>query len=363
MGSAALFNLAQRGLRVIGFEQFEPGHKKGSSHGESRIIRKAYFEDPSYVPLLIRAYNKWRDLESISGKKILNITGILEAGYSNSKVVRDSINSAYLLGIKNQILSAAEINNIFPGFSLPLDWNGVFQPDGGFIIPEVAIGIFLEMASLFDAHMEINTNVKSFSKEVDCINIFTNKNDKIKVRNVIITTGAWISQMVPGIQFCTNITRQPACWFSPLNRYSYNPDVFPVFILDSTHGIFHGLPSVDNSGLKVACHNLDDVLAKASDLIQDFNYEDEKYIRRIITECIPRAQGKVQKAEICMYTNTPDGNFIIDRSPDDRRIIFASPCSGHGFKFASVIGEILADMAQGVENHEDLQPFRLSRLM
>ncbi|WP_114945069.1 N-methyl-L-tryptophan oxidase [Microvirga calopogonii] len=360
MGSAALFELARRGRRAIGIEQFEPGHDKGSSHGESRIIRLSYFEHPSYVPLARRALEKWRELEKLSGETVLTVTGVLEAGFPGCQVVEGSLEASRLHGLEHEVLSADEINRRFPAFKVPSHWTGLYQPDGGFLRPELAIRQFVGLAQRHGAEVRTGTRVLAIEPVGSGVRVTTDAGE-IEAGSVIIAAGAWIGDFAPELRPHLKLTRQVLGWFEPLRPASYTPDRCPVFIFESEDDACYGFPDLAGTGVKTASHRKGADLPSANDLAQDGGAEDEAHIRQMLALAMPDANGPLKAMRTCIYTRTPDEDFVIDRSSADPRIVLASPCSGHGFKFASVIGEVLADLALGNESANDISRFRLDR--
>jgi sarcosine oxidase len=360
MGSAALFNLARQGRRVVGIEQFEPGHDKGSSHGESRIIRLSYFEHPSYVPLARRAMEKWRELEQLCGHNILTVTGILEAGYPGCPIVEGSLEASRLHGLDHEVLDAAEINRRFPAFKVPPHWTGLYQPEGGFLRPELAIQQFVGLAERHGAEVRTGTRVLAIEPLGSGVRVRT-ETGEIEAGSVIVAAGAWIGDFAPELKPHLKLTRQVLGWFEPLQPAYYSPDRCPVFILESEDDACYGFPDFAGTGVKTASHRKGAYLPSADDLSQDGGAADEAQIRRMLALAMPEANGPLRAMRTCMYTRTPDEDFVIDRSSADPRIILASPCSGHGFKFASVIGEVLADLALGKTPANDISRFKLER--
>ena len=360
MGSAALFNLARQGQRVIGIEQFEPGHDKGSSHGESRIIRLSYFEHPSYVPLARRAMEKWRELEQLCRHNILTVTGVLEAGYPGCPIVEGSLEASRLHDLDHEVLSAAEINRRFPAFKVPPHWTGLYQPEGGFLRPELAIQQFVGLAERHGAEVRTGTRVLAIEPLGSGVRVRT-ETGEIEAGSVIVATGAWIGDFAPELKPHLKLTRQVLGWFEPLQPAYYSPDRCPVFILESEDDACYGFPDFAGTGVKTASHRKGADLPSADDLSQDGGAADEAQIRRMLALAMPEANGPLQAMRTCMYTRTPDEDFVIDRSSADPRIILASPCSGHGFKFASVIGKVLADLALGKTPANDISRFKLER--
>jgi sarcosine oxidase len=360
MGSAALFNLARQGRRVIGIEQFELGHDKGSSHGESRIIRLSYFEHPSYVPLARRAMEKWRELEQLCRHNILTVTGVLEAGYPGCPIVEGSLEASRLHGLDHEVLDAAEINRRFPAFKVPPHWTGLYQPEGGFLRPELAIQQFVGLAERHGAEVRTGTRVLAIEPLGSGVRVRTEAGE-IEAGSVIVAAGAWIGDFAPELKPHLKLTRQVLGWFEPLQPAYYSPDRCPVFILESEDDACYGFPDFAGTGVKTASHRKGAYLPSADDLSQDGGAADEAQIRRMLALAMPEANGPLRAMRTCMYTRTPDEDFVIDRSSADPRIILASPCSGHGFKFASVIGEVLADLALGKTPANDISRFKLER--
>ncbi len=365
MGSAALFNLAARGLDVVGFEQFEPGHDRGSSHGESRIIRLSYHEDPSYVPLLRRAYAAWRDFETLDGGEpgsLLTITGILEAGHPGSISVANSRRAAHLHDIPVEEMDGREIGRRFPAFDLPSAWQGMFQPDGGFLRPERAVRRFVDAAARRGADVRANTTIRAIEPKARAIVVHTDEG-AIEAASVIVAAGAWIGDFAPELKRHLTVTRQVLGWFTPHEPALVEVGRCPVFILDAEEDHCYGFPNLAGTGVKAASHVRGATLEHPRDLDPQLVQADEDRILRTIGRYMPTVGGPATKMMTCMYTRTADGHFLIDRSREDPRIILASPCSGHGFKFASLFGKILADLAENKEPEENIDLFRYNERM
>ena len=364
VGSATLYNLAKRGSRVIGFEQFEPGHDRGSSHGESRIIRLSYYEDLSYVPLLRRAYEEWRAFEVTDGGEpgsLMTITGILEAGHPGSSAVANSLKAARHHGLPHEELDAAEIGRRFPAFRLPADWRGQFQRDGGFLRPEQAITRFVAAAQRRYATVRTSTRVRKIVSTPGAIRVHTD-DEIIEAGSLVVAAGAWIGDFAPFLNPNLAITRQVVGWFPPRMPAYFTPERCPVFILEAEEDHCYGFPDFTGTGVKAASHWRGATLRHVDEHDGNVEAEDEERIARMFRRLMPDVGGPATRLMTCIYTRTPDGHFLIDRSPEDARIVLASPCSGHGFKFASLFGKVLADMAQGHALPQDMALFRLARL-
>lgn len=359
MGAAALHELAGRGARVLGIERFEPGHDRGSSHGESRAIRLSYFEHPSYVPLLRRAYAKWRALEAESGEVLLTTTGILEAGRPGSPIVQGSALASLEHAIPHEMLDAAEVALRFPALRLPEDWTALYQPDGGFIRPERAVRAFAAGARTRGATVWTGTRVAAIRPGPAAVTVETDRG-QVEAARVVVATGPWIGEFAPELAPHLLLTRQVLGWFTPREPALVRPERFPVFVLDGAEDTWYGFPDFAGTGVKAASHRKGRVLAGADDLRQDGDGDDAARIRAGL-RFVPAADGPLARLQTCIYTRAPDDFFVLDRSAADPRIVLASPCSGHGFKFASVIGEILADLAIEGRTAHDIGRFGLDR--
>jgi sarcosine oxidase len=359
MGSATLYELARRGKRVLGLERFAPGHDRGSSHGATRIIRLAYFEHPSYVPLLRRAYASWRELEQASGRKLLHITGILEIGSPQSVLVRGTLASARLHGLRHDVLAAAELMRRFPVFKVSADYVGVLQEDGGWIAIESAFAAWTALARDRGAQIRTGERVRAIEQRAGSVRIASDAGI-IETPVVVLTAGAWTNQLVGGLPL--RAIRQVMAWFEA--PPTCTDDRLPVFMLESRHGTHYGIPperANASAGIKIARHHHLDETVDPDSCERTVSPADENVIRAALADHLPAANGRLIDAKTCLYTMTPDGDFLIDRVHGAERIIVASPCSGHGFKFAPVIGEILADLAGEGETRHDIRRFRLSR--
>jgi sarcosine oxidase len=329
---------------VIGFDRFSPPHDKGSSHGQSRIIRMAYFEDPAYVPLLRLAFDAWRDLETRAGVEILRQTGIMEAGFPGSPIIESVVRSAVLHDLPFEQLSADALNARFPAFSLPSNWDCVFEPNAGFLRPERIIELQLRMALEMGAFVRTNTIVQAVNPIADHVEIRLVNGERIEAGAAIVATGPWIADLVPTLSSSLRLTRQDLVWFEPQQRALVQPDRMPVFFLEAPEDELYGFPDVDGWGVKIASHKAGPGVANADD-VRLADTEEPLRLALLLKKYVPAAHGPAMRSQSCLYTRTPDENFIVGLHPSHHQIVIASPCSGHGFKFASVIGEILADLA------------------
>jgi sarcosine oxidase len=360
MGSAALYHLARRGLRAIGIERATPGHDGGSSHGATRIIRLSYFEHPSYVPLLRHAYAQWRDLEQAAGRALLHRTGILEIGSRDGSLAPSTLEATRLHDLPHEVLDAAELMARYPVFRVPDDFIAVLQPDGGFLEAAAAIQAHVALAKAHGATLHTGESVQAIEPRGDGVQIVTDRR-RIVANTAIVAVGPWLSKLLPGASLPLRVTRQAFGYFVPLDAKPFAAGRCPVFLLESRHGIHYGIPFDSEPGLKVAKHHHADETVDPDAHDRAVTAEDEALMRAAIAEHVPAANGPIVGAKTCRYTMTPDGDFILGRLPACPQIVVASPCSGHGFKFAGVIGEILADLAATGTTAHDISRFRLDR--
>jgi sarcosine oxidase len=358
MGSAALYHLARRGRRVLGLDRFTAGHDRGSSHGETRIIRLAYFEHPSYVPLLRRAYDLWRELEIEAARPLLHVTGIAEIGPPDGTLVTGTLDAARLHDIPHELIAAPELMRRYPGFHLPPHYVGVVQADGGFLAAEASVQAMLALAQKHGAEIRFGEPVRAIEPANDTARVIT-ANGSIEAGTAIVAAGPWTSSLLPAT-LPLRVTRQVMAWFAPKMPGDFSPERFPVFLIESAHGIHYGFPSF-GTGFKVAKHHHRDETVDPETYDRHVSAEDEALIRAAVADHLPEANGPLVDARTCLYTVTPDGDFVVDRLPGAASIVVASPCSGHGFKFAPVIGEILADLATGRSTRHDISRFRIGR--
>jgi sarcosine oxidase len=346
MGSSALYSLARRGADVLGFDPLLVGEARGSSHGSCRVYRRFNFESDAYTELSDQAFKGWLALESCSGRTILKPSAVLEAGPPGSKFVAASRAAAARKGAVTGPATGAEANAAFPAFNLPEDWDVVVQQSGGILMAEAAIRAFRE-----GVEGRIVRAAARMQPMPGGIRI-TTPDEEVMAEQVIVAAGPWIAGLIPGLGGYLTVTRQTVGWFMPAKPETVRYGEFPVFIIEGERGMVYGFPDFEGRGVKAAQHDHGPIVGPdqwtppASD-------DELETVRATLAEWVPGAAGPIADRDICLYTNTrkadlrtDDGDeFIIDRLPQDRRIIVASPCSGHGAKFASAIGAMLADMA------------------
>lgn len=360
MGSAALWQLARRGQRALGIERFDLGHTMGSSHGFNRIIRLSYFEHPDYVPLLRRAYQLWRDAEHQAGEQLLYITGSLDAGQEDSRIVKGSLAACEAHELPHEYLDAVQIALCFPGYRLPADYAAVWQPDGGFVASERAILAHAALAIHAGAEIHARETVLGIEPMGGRVGVVTDRG-RYEAGRVVVSAGAWIADLIPGLKGKAVAERQVLGWFQPRRPELFLPNVFPVSNLLTELGHLYLFPSWAVPGVKIGLYHHLREHGHADTLSREPTAADETVLREAIRTYFPEADGPTLHLATCMFTNTPDEHFVIDALPEHPEVIVASPCSGHGFKFASVIGEILADLAIGCASAHDLSLFRYTR--
>jgi sarcosine oxidase len=361
MGSAAAWQLARRGRRVLGFDRFSPPHTLGSSHGRSRIIREAYFEHPGYVPLLRRAYECWAQLEQESGRGLLRRTGGLMAGPEDGVLFAGARRSAVEHGVPHEVLTADQIRRRFPGFAPPEDTLGLLEARAGMLWPEGCIEAALALARRHGAELRADEPVTSWQADGGGVAV-TSAGGTHRAARLILSAGPWMPSLLGARGRALQVERQLFHWFEPArNPELFGPERCPVAVWEyAPDRIFATQPDVGD-GMKAGIHH-EGEMTDPDRVRREPTAEDEAAMRRLVERYLPDAAGRVREARVCLYTNTPDHHFLIDVHPDHPQVIVASPCSGHGFKFASVIGEILADLATEGRSRFDLSPFALSRM-
>ena len=363
MGSAAAETLARQGLDVLGIDRFGPGHKHGSSHGRSRAIRLAAHEDPLYVPLLRRAYHLWRDLERRAREPLMTITGALDLGRNTgSDLIDGTLRAAREHGLMHEVLERDELQRRFPIFDVPNSYVGVWQPDGGFLRPEAILSAYHRLAGEAGARLHFGERVIAIEPQADRVEVITDEG-RYECGQVVVAAGAWVAKLVPDLLGVARTTRQVSGWFWPRDAQAFALGHLPVFAVDDgVMGAFYGVPAFETGGVKIARHGHLNEIVDADGLRLPVNDRDVVILRSFLARRVPQLDGEPLRTEGCIYTNLPDNHFLIDWLPNDSRILVASVCSGHGFKFASVIGEIIGEMMVSGQTQQNVSRFGFSRL-
>ncbi|MGU3433438.1 N-methyl-L-tryptophan oxidase [Actinomycetes bacterium M1A6_2h] len=345
MGSAAAFHLADRGQKVLGLEKFTPAHDKGSSHGGSRIIRQSYFEDPAYVPLLLRAYELWAELAQESGEEVYRITGGLFIGRKDSTTVAGSLKASQQWSLPHEILDAAQVKSRFPAFDLNDDEIALFEAAAGFARPELTVQAHIDLAVKRGATLQFGETVLRWEETADGVQVTTDKGT-YTAGQVVICPGAWAPGLLEQFGVPIVVERQVLYWFDPAGGTTPFEN-HPIFIHEAADGMQdYGFPAIDgpDGGVKVAFFRKGQECTPET--IDRTVYPEEiDAMRARVGETLPDLDGDCLDTATCMYSNTPDEHFVIARHPDAANVTVACGFSGHGFKFVPVVGEILADLA------------------
>ncbi len=364
MGSAAAWQLASRGQRVLGLERFDIPHALGSSHGVSRIIRLPYYEDPAYVPLLHRAMELWRDAEAASGRELMVTTGSIDAGPEHDALFQGALAAAQLHHLAHEVLTGSQVNERYPGYRLPAAHRAIFQPQGGLIASERAIVAHVALAQAAGADIRAREQVLHWEANPagEGVTVVTDK-AHYRAARLILTAGAWIGELAPNLAPLAIPERQVLAWLQPLQPERFTPARFPVFNLQVDEGRYYGFPVYEVPGFKFGRYHHRNETGAPAQLQRPPDAADEALLRTFGERYFPTGSGATMALRTCMFTNTPDEHFILDHHPDHPQVILASPCSGHGYKFCSVIGEILADLAtaDGTTRH-NIEFLKLNRL-
>jgi sarcosine oxidase len=364
MGSATLYHLAQRDWRVLGLEQFAPGHTRGSSHGDSRIIRETYFEHPLYVPLVRRAHELWRELEQRSGASLMTITGGLMIGPLDGVVVSGTLRSATEHNLPHSILSPLEVRERFPAFQLAEDLVAVLDPRAGFLDPEACNRAHIKAALESRAEARFNEPVIEWIADGDGVRV-TTASGTYTADRLVLSGGAWNSGLIPDLELPVTVERQAVFWLDPTrDRPHYELGRFPIYAYEYREGnICYGFPRLPR-GVKASVMHGGELALDPESVNRTVDVAEVNPLRAALRPILPAlSEAPVRESDVCLFTNTPDHDFIIDFHPFLPQVLISSPCSGHGFKFASAIGEIQADLLTKGKTDYDLRPFRIGRWM
>lgn len=343
VGSAAMWRAARRGLKVLGLDRFPPGNDRGSSHGRTRIIRQAYFEHPDYVPLLLRAYELWAELEQARGERLFVQTGLLQVGPGDGYVVRGVLESARRHGLDVESLSVEECRQRFGAFNFVDGDHGVFERKAGLLRVEQCVVAQAEEAMRSGAEVRTGVTVLNLTFAPTHVVVTTDQGN-VETERAIVTAGAWASQLLHELKVPLVVRRKPQFWFEAPD-HSYDADRgCPAYLFETPEGVFYGFPRSDAHGVKVAEHTGGETVSNPLSVDRSLRAEDLSRVSDFARQRLPHLGERLLAHSVCMYTMSPDEHFIVDRHPESDRVAFAAGLSGHGFKFAPVLGEALVDL-------------------
>ena len=360
MGSATLFHLARRGLRVLGLERFDLVHEYGSSHGLTRIIRLAYWEHPTYVALLRRAYELWRELESLAGERLLYITGSVDAGPEGGPIFEGALKSSELHGLTHEVMDGDELHRRYPGYCLPREIRCLYQPDGGFLLPERCDVAHIEQALAHGAEVRYREPVMAWDANGGRVQVRTTRG-RYEAGRLVICAGPWASSLVPELSGLAVPERQVLAWLQPSRPEYFRLGAFPVFNLEVEEGRYYGFPSFLIPGFKFGRYHHRGEQVDPDAMNREPEPADEKLLRDFARRYFPDGAGATLMLKTCLFTNSPDRHFILDQHPAHPEVAVAAGFSGHGYKFCSVVGEVMADLVEGNGTRQDIEFFRLGR--
>ncbi|MBB6693620.1 N-methyl-L-tryptophan oxidase [Cohnella xylanilytica] len=360
MGMSAGYHLAKQGVDTLLIDAFDPPHGEGSHHGEPRLIRHAYGGDSTYVSMALRAHAIWREIEELTGTKLLVPSGVLNMGPPDVYPFEERLAYSSLFKVPVERLGASDIQYRWPGIRLPEHYEGLYEPGAGYLFSEKCVSAFRTLAVERGATLLPYTRAESIQVSQGRVSIRTS-NGIFHAEKLILSAGAWFKTLAPFVSLPIRPVRKAVGWFEA-DEALFDTGTFPGFTLATAEGGFYGFPSIGGSGVKIGRHDTGAAWKPGSELEPFGSFaEDEGDLRGALEAFMPRAAGKLLRGAVCKYELTPDEDFIIDRHPVYSNVLLAGGFSGHGFKFASVVGEILADLATGFEPRHDIRPFSLSR--
>ncbi|MBO0697095.1 MAG: N-methyl-L-tryptophan oxidase [Zavarzinella sp.] len=361
MGSAAAFELARRGRSVLALEQFPLVHDRGSSHGHTRIIRRAYYEHPAYVPLVRRAFERWYDLEQLTGRHLLTECDCLGIGPPDGEVVTGVLASAREHGLAVESLDPANLWARFPQFRFDDGYVGVLERGAGFLYVEDCVRAHLDAARSLGASVQADEAVTGWRSDGRSVVVATTKGD-YRAAALVLTAGPWAGGLLARHGAPLRVMRQTMLWFGTADDAAFRRDRFPIFLAEVPDGPFYGLPVIDGRGLKVARHYGAPELSAPDEVERAVRPADEPPVRRFLDTYLPNVNGPLRYGQTCIYTLTPDRHFLIDRHPEHPNVVVAGGFSGHGFKFAPVVGEVVADLVEAGQTRWPIEMFAFARL-
>ncbi|OPH58693.1 N-methyltryptophan oxidase [Paenibacillus ferrarius] len=360
MGMSAGYYLAKNKVKVLLIDKFDPPHVSGSHHGETRLIRHAYSGNAVYSSMALRADKLWTDLEQASGQQLLVRSGVLNMGAAVSANLGNKRQTAADFGLKVELLAADEIRKRWPGVRPPDGYVGLYEEEAGYLQSEACVRAYRQQALAAGARLLVNTQVSKVNVGRSGVTVHT-LDGTYHADQLIVSAGAWFSELADLIELPIRSVRKAVAWFQS-DESLYDSSRFPGFTFGAEHGGFYGFPSINGSGVKIGRHDAGQ-LWKPGQTFEPFGHyaDDENDLRRALEVFLPQAAGKVVRSAVCKYEMTPDEDFIIDHHPNYHHVLVAGGFSGHGFKFASVVGEILSELAQEGKTAFDMSSFAISR--
>lgn len=361
MGSSVAYHLAARGLDVLGIERFDIPHARGSSHGSTRVVRLTQHEDPAYVPLAKAAFERWDALEHRTGRDLVTTTGSIHAGAPDTDIVTDARRSLDAHDVPYERLSGDEVNERFPGYNLPSNFRAVFQPDGGFVDCERAVVAHVEAAHEEGATIRARERLVDWRETGDGVRVETEEGTYL-ADDMVVTAGAWTGDLLPDLRDELTPVRRVMAWFHPTVPSHFRSETFPVFILRGPEMRGYGFPVYDVPGFKFACEPSSSPGIHPDDLSQDPTPTERAAQRRFAERYFPDGAGPTMALRTCVFTESPDEHFVLGPHPDYDGVHVAAGFTGHGFKFTSVVGEILADFVVDGDTDHPVDLHRIERL-
>lgn len=343
IGSAVLSHLALRGCRVLGVDRFQPPHDRGSSHGQSRIIRQAYFEHPNYTPLLLKAYELWEELAQRTQRKLYHEAGVLQIGPATGEVVSGVIRAAAKHQLNVEELQPADIEERWPALRVPRELVGVLEPKAGYLLVEQCVDAHLKAAIDSGAELQAPVEVQSWEPGPP-IRLQTSIGE-LTTDRLIVTAGAWAGELLADLQLGLRVLRKSMFWCRPDKGAFESFDNVPCFLYELPEGVFYGMPPVDERGVKIAEHSSGQTVDDPLHVNREIDGKDKQRAQAFLDAYMPGLASAPKEHATCLYTMSCDGHFVVDTHPDHSHVVYAAGLSGHGFKFAPLLGQALTDLA------------------
>lgn len=347
IGSSAMYHFGKRGLRVLGLDRFPTAHQFGSSHGQTRLIRQAYFEHPDYVPMLKRAYSQWETLSEECGKELYREVGVLQVGPRYGRILPGVLESAKLHQLEVTELTARQANERFPGFTIPDSLSAVFEKRAGFLFVEEAIKAHTALALKAGATLQVGDSVRGWSATPGRVEVQTDR-ETYTASHLVITAGSWVNDFLGSLGINFEVVRKSLYWFETASPVYRADQGAPGFIIESPAGNFYGFPQIDDMGVKCAEHSGGLPVSNPLAYSREEDAQETQRVFEFLRDFMPQVTPRQTRFDTCLYTLSPDRNFVVDRHPDHPHVSFAGGLSGHGFKFATVLGEVLTELSLGL---------------